>query len=103
MLNHKTVSHILQAIKERKSFHEQIPKAGKIVFNKVVPYFFLYRISDKGKDRMLSDLAKSQLASIIIQYHTPEIDQWITQIALAIQEEFGKCLIVEVWPTETNQ
>lgn len=103
MHSNRKLSHILQAIKERKVFHEQIPKIGKIVFNKVVPYFFLYRISAKGKDRMLSDLAKSQLASLIIQYHTDEIDQWIKQIALAIQEEFGKCLIIEVWPTDNEQ
>lgn len=103
MLNHKTVRHILQAIKERKSFHEQIPKAGKIVFNKIVPYFFLYRISDKGKDKMLSDLAKSQLASVIVQYNTEEIDLWIRRLALAIQKEFGACLIIEVWPVDSGQ
>ena len=103
MLNRKTVRHILQSIKERKSFHEQIPRAGKIVFHKVVPYFFLYRISDKGKDRMLTDLAKSQLASVIVRYHSDEIDHWIELLALAIEKEFGSCLIIEAWISEEDQ
>lgn len=103
MLNRKTVRQILQAIKERKSFHEQIPRAGKIVFHKIVPYFFLYRISDKGKDRMLSDLAKSQLASVIVRYHSKEIDHWIALLALALEKEFGSCLIIEAWIDEDEQ
>lgn len=93
----KKLLHILQKIKDKESFHEQLPNVGKIVFNKLVPYFFLYRISNAGKDKTLSDLAKSQLSYIIVQYDDVMIEQWIIAIAKALKEEFGSCLIIEVW------
>jgi hypothetical protein len=61
----KLLKHIKSCIHNRESFHEQIPNVGKVVFNKIVPYFFLYRtVGSVAKQRMISDLAKSQLSSI---------------------------------------
>jgi uncharacterized protein (TIGR02421 family) len=99
----KLLKHIKTSIRNRESFHEQIPNVGKVVFNKVVPYFFLYRIPySETKQSMISDLAKSQLSSIIFKYESDTVDQWIKDIALTIKEEFGSCLIVEIWTETTN-
>lgn len=103
MLTNNKLNTILQAIKEKRPFHEQIPKAGKIVFNKVVPYFFLYRGHSEKKEKMLRDLGRSQLASIIIQDQRKEIDEGIVKIVGAIEEVFGSCLIIEVWIAPEDQ
>ena len=100
----KLLKHIKSCIHNRESFHEQIPNVGKVVFNKVVPYFFLYRIPCSGtKQRMISDLAKSQLSSIIFKYEAENVDNWIKDIAQEIRAEFGSCLIVEVWTDNAKE
>lgn len=101
-MEEKLLKHIKAAIRNRESFHEQIPNVGKVVFNKVVPYFFLYRVPySESKQSMISDLAKSQLSSIIFKYESEKVDQWIRDIVFTIKTEFGSCLIVEIW-TETE-
>lgn len=99
----RKLQHIIQCIKNKESFHEQIPNVGKIVFNKLVPYFFLYRLTKSGKDKTLSDLAKSQLSYIIVEYDDPKIEQWIIEISKKLKEEFGSCLIIEVWTESISQ
>jgi len=92
------LKHIKSCIHNRESFHEQIPNVGKVVFNKVVPYFFLYRtVGSDAKQRMISDLAKSQLSSIIFKYDDENVDNWIKEIAQELKSEFGSCLIIEIW------
>jgi uncharacterized protein (TIGR02421 family) len=94
----KLLKHIKSCIHNRESFHEQVPNVGKVVFNKVVPYFFLYRTTKSvTKQRMISDLAKSQLSSIIFKYDDENVDNWIKDIAQELKSEFGNCLIIEVW------
>ncbi|TCV19948.1 uncharacterized protein (TIGR02421 family) [Sphingobacterium alimentarium] len=95
----KLLKYIKTAIHKREAFYEPIPNVGKIIFNKVVPYFFLYRIPASGRKRStISDLAKSQLASIIIKSEKDKkVDQFLIDIIETIQEEFGSCLIIELW------
>lgn len=104
-LNDKILSQLLRAIKNRTPIHTQLPHKGKIVFNKIVPYLFIYRIPESGKDRVLSELTKSELASIIFSpHHTDDkIDQWIPTLATALADEFGTCLIIEVWNAPEGQ
>src|SRR5690606_2234400 len=101
----KILTQILQAIKDREPIHKQIPNQGKIVFNKIVPYLFVYRIPDSEKDRMLSELAKSEQASIIFndQHNGEDLNTWIPLISKALADEFGTCLLVEVWTAPSNQ
>ncbi|MFD1770565.1 flavohemoglobin expression-modulating QEGLA motif protein [Sphingobacterium suaedae] len=101
----KLLPQLLQAIKEKKPLHKQIPNKGKIIFNKIVPYLFIYRIPLSGKDRMLSNLAKSELASAIFVPAGPndEVNGWIPQIAHALANEFGTCLLIEVWTASEEQ
>ncbi|HLS38844.1 MAG TPA: tyrosine/phenylalanine carboxypeptidase domain-containing protein [Sphingobacterium bovisgrunnientis] len=97
-MEEKLLKHIKSCIHNRESFHEQIPNVGKVVFNKVVPYFFLYRtVGSVAKQRMISDLAKSQLSSIIFKYDDENVDNWIKEIAQELKSEFGSCLIIEIW------
>ncbi|TDS07532.1 flavohemoglobin expression-modulating QEGLA motif protein [Sphingobacterium paludis] len=98
----KVLPQILRAIKDKTPIHKQIPNTGKIVFNKIVPYLFIYRIPMDGKDRLLAELAKSELASVIYapDKSNQEINSWITKTAKALAEEFGTCLLVEVWNAE---
>jgi len=100
----KTLKQILHAIKDKQPIHKQIPNKGKIVFQKIVPYLFIYRVPTESKDRLLSELTKSELASIIYKSEEDDsISRWIPMIAKALAEEFGTCLLVEVWTAETKQ
>lgn len=103
MRDDKRLNFILGAIKAREPFHVQIPNVGKLVFSKIVPCVFIYRIAAAGKDKMLSNLAKSQLASIIIQQDHSDITGILRKIAGGIQEQFGSCLLVEVWSASAEQ
>ncbi|GHE33689.1 flavohemoglobin expression-modulating QEGLA motif protein [Sphingobacterium griseoflavum] len=95
----KILPQVLQAIKDNRPIHKQIPNTGKIIFNKIVPYIFIYRTPLDGKDRLLAELAKSELASIIFipEKAADEIGSWIRKISRALADEFGTCLLVEVW------
>ncbi|KGE13386.1 flavohemoglobin expression-modulating QEGLA motif protein [Sphingobacterium deserti] len=101
----KVLPQVLRAIRDKNPIHKQIPNTGKIVFNKIVPYIFIYRIPVDGKDRLLAELAKSELASVIYvpEKSNGEIDRWITKMAKALAEEFGTCLLVEVWNAEDEE
>lgn len=103
MRDEKRLNFILGAIKAREPFHVQIPNVGKLVFSKIVPCIFVYRTSIADKDKMLSNLAKSQLASVIIQQDDTEVPLLLRKIALGIQEQFGSCLLVEVWNAPREQ
>ncbi|TYR32147.1 DUF1704 domain-containing protein [Sphingobacterium phlebotomi] len=101
----KILPQLLRAIKNRTPIHKQIPNKGKIVFNKIVPYLFIYRVPDSGKDRMLSELTKSELASVILLPNgdDDQVSQWIPKLASALADEFGTCLLIEVWNAPEDQ
>lgn len=101
----KILPQLLRAIKNRKPIHKQIPNKGKIVFNRIVPYLFVYRIPDVGKDRMLSELTKSESASIIFvpNHDEDQVSEWIPKLASALADEFGTCLLIEVWNAPAEQ
>lgn len=101
----KIMPQILRAIKDNSTLHKQIPNTGKIVFNKIVPYIFIYRMPSEGKDRLLAELAKSELASVIFipEKSTYDVSGWIRKVAKALAEEFGTCLLVEVWNAEDEE
>lgn len=105
-LNDKLLPQLTRAIKNRTPVHKQLPNKGKIVFNKIVPYLFIYRVPEAGKDRVLSELTKSELASIIFSPHDTDdkIDLWIPKLATSLADKFGTCLMIEVWnaPEEQN-
>lgn len=103
MSNERRLNYILNSIKARVAFHVQIPNIGKLVFTKIVPCIFIYRVPVGTKDKMLSTLAKSQLASIVIQQTNSDIEVLLRKISLCIQEQFGSCLLVEVWSGLSNQ
>lgn len=100
----KLLKYIKTAIHNREAFYEPIPNIGKIIFNKIVPYFFLYRIpSTERKRSTLSDLAKSQLASIIVKSEKDtKVDNFLVEIIQTIKDEFGSCLIIEIWIDDEN-
>ena len=61
----KPLQRILHAIGKGTAIHYQIPNVGKFIFNKIVPYVFVYRINDADKkDKMLVDLAKTENAAL---------------------------------------
>lgn len=98
----KIFNKIAHALQRKEPFHHQIPNVGKLVFNKVVPYIFIYRIPTDDKDRMLTDLAKSEVNSII--YKPPfDGEVWISKIAEYLANEFGACLVIEVWKAPDEQ
>lgn len=103
MRDDKRLNFISGAIKAKEPFHVQLPNVGKLVFRKIVPCIFVYRATIGGKDKMLSNLAKSQLASVITQEHDAEVPALLRKIALCIQEQFGSCLLVEVWNAPNEQ
>lgn len=102
----KILPQLLRAIKNRTPIHKQIPNKGKIIFNKIVPYLFIYRVPHSGKDRMLSELTKSEVASVIFLPNSgdDQVSLWIPKLATALANEFGTCLLIEVWnaPEEQN-
>jgi len=100
----RALQRILTAIGKRQTIHHQIPNVGKFIFNKIVPYVFIYRIPDnKQKDKMLADLAKTENASIVCQNTDFPLEQWIRPISQKLAEEFGACLLVEGWIADQEQ
>ena len=101
----KILPQLLRAIKNRTPIHKQIPNKGKIIFNKIVPYLFIYRVPESGKDRVLSELTKSELASVIFlpNGEDDQVSQWIPKLTSALADEFGTCLLIEVWNAPVDQ
>lgn len=103
--NDKTHRQLLSAIENKTPIHKQIPNEGKIIFNKIVPYLFVYRFSPSGKDRVLSELTKSELASAIFapNNRNDTITRWIPDLTTALANKFGSCLLIEVWTAPPEQ
>lgn len=100
----KPLLRILNAINKRNPIHYQIPNTGKFIFNKIVPYIFIYRVpSSEKRDKMIVDLAKTENASIVCKSHDFNLEEWIKPISQKLAEEFGACLLVEAWVADENQ
>ncbi|MCT1524358.1 MULTISPECIES: flavohemoglobin expression-modulating QEGLA motif protein [Sphingobacterium] len=100
----KPLQRILNAINKRSAIHYQIPNVGKFIFNKIVPYIFIYRVPELEKrDKMLVDLAKTENASIVCKSSGFPLEEWIRPIAQKLAEEFGACLLIEVWIADDKQ
>ncbi len=100
----KPLLRILNAINKRNAIHYQIPNVGKFIFNKIVPYIFIYRVpSAEKRDKMLVDLAKTENASIVCRSKEFDLEEWIKPISHRLAEEFGACLLVEAWTAEPGQ
>lgn len=101
----KILPQVLRAIKNRTPIHKQIPNKGKIIFNKIVPYLFVYRVPPSGKDRVLSELTKSESASVVFLPDDDEdiASKWIPKLANTLSAEFGTCLLIEVWSAPEEQ
>lgn len=104
-LKDKILPQLIRAIKHRTPIYKQVSNKGKIAFNKIVPYLFLYRVPDSGRDRVLSELTKSELASVIFSPNSggDQVSQWIPKLATALANEFGTCLLIEVWSAPADQ
>lgn len=98
----KILEHTLQNIHNKEPFHVQIPPQNKLVFNKIVPYLFVYR-ADEPKDPMLNELVKSEYAYLKVQNPAFDIPFWIPPISQKLANEFGACLIVEAWSAPEEQ
>ena len=104
MEKNKALLRILNAINKRTPIHYQVPNAGKFIFNNIVPYIFIYRVPDTGKkDKMIADLAKTENASIVCKEDEFALEEWIKPIAESLAQEFGACLLIETWISESNQ
>ena len=104
MEKNKALLRILNAINKRTPIHYQVPNAGKFIFNKIVPYIFIYRVPETGKkDKMIADLAKTENASIVCKEDEFALEEWIKPIAESLAQEFGACLLIETWISESNQ
>ncbi|MVZ64442.1 DUF1704 domain-containing protein [Sphingobacterium sp. DK4209] len=100
----KPLQSILDAINKRSAIHYQIPNVGKFIFNKIVPYIFIYRVPESGKrDKMLVDLAKTENASMVYKSSDFPLEEWIRPIAQKLAADFGACLLIEVWTAEDGQ
>lgn len=100
----KPLQRILNAISKRSAIHYQIPNAGKFIFNKIVPYIFIYRIPESGKrDKMIVDLAKTENASMVYKSSDFPLEEWIRPIAQKLAADFGACLLIEVWTAQEGQ
>lgn len=93
---------ILQNIHMKTPFHVQLPTKNKLVFNKIVPYIFVYRIGEK-EDPMLAELVKTEYAYLAIRDADFPVQKWLEPIAQKLVEEFGGCLIVEAWVASAPQ
>ncbi|MFZ4260614.1 flavohemoglobin expression-modulating QEGLA motif protein [Sphingobacterium sp. HJSM2_6] len=104
MEKNKGLPGIINSIQKRHPIHYQIPNVGKFVFQKIVPYIFIYRIpSLDKKDKMISDLARTENASIVCKSGEFEFETWLHPIAETLAQEFGACLLVEAWVAPENQ
>ncbi len=93
---------ILQNIHMKTPFHVQLPTKNKLVFNKIVPYLFVYRIGEK-EDPMLAELVKTEYSYLAIHDADFPVQRWLAPIAQKLVEEFGGCLIVEAWVAPSTQ
>lgn len=96
------LDNILQKIHNRDPFHVQLPTRNKLVFNKTVPYLFIYRTHEK-KDPMLSELVKTEYAYLKVQDPQFKAQQWVSPIAQKLADEFGSCLLVEAFIADPAQ
>lgn len=96
------IDSILQKIHTRTPFHVPLPTRSKLVFNKVVPYLFVYRMGDR-KDPMISELVKSEYAYLTAKDPSFTARNWLTPVCQKLAAEFGSCLIVEAWPATEEQ
>lgn len=96
------IDSILQKIHNRTPFHVPLPTRSKLVFNKVVPYLFIYRMSEK-RDPMIAELVKSEYAYLTTKDPSFSARTWLTPICQKLAAEFGSCLIVEAWPATEEQ
>lgn len=93
---------IRQKIHNRDSFHVPLPANGKLVFNKVVPYLFVYR-GGQRRDPMLAELAKSQYAFCSTKDPDMDARKWVTPVSRKLAEEFAYSLVVEAWTAPDEQ
>ncbi|WP_166336164.1 flavohemoglobin expression-modulating QEGLA motif protein [Sphingobacterium chungjuense] len=93
---------ILQNIHTKTPFHVQLPTKNKLVFNKIVPYLFVYRI-DQQEDPMLAELVKTEYSYLAIHDADFPVQKWLEPIAQKLVEEFGGCLIIEAWVAPRTQ
>src|SRR5690606_8888345 len=95
----KILPQLLRAIKSRTPIHKQIPNKGKIIFNKIVPYLFIYRITEVGQDQVPSELTESGLGSLILfpGGGGGQVRRWVPPLGTALAKGFGTCLLIEVW------
>ena len=52
---------------------------------------------------MIADLAKTENASIVCKADSFPLEEWIMPIAEHLAQEFGACLLIEVWVAEKPQ
>lgn len=96
------IDSILEKIHTRTPFHVPLPTRSKLVFNKVVPYLFVYRMGEK-KDPMITELVKSEYAYLTAKDPSFDAGNWLTPICQKLSVEFGACLVVEAWPATEPQ
>lgn len=93
----KTIKKVLAAIKQREAVHIQFSGVSKLVMKRITPLMLVYRIPESGKDQLVSALAKSEAGYLIGRETEVDFPRLLAPIVRKLIEEFGACLIIEIW------
>jgi len=99
----KQLHKVLLAIQQKQAFHIQLEGIGKLIFNRVTPYLFLYRIPASGRDPVLNGLGRTEPTSFIAKNESFDFAYWVKAICNELADVFGSCLLVEIWSAEALQ
>lgn len=99
----KHINHILAKLKKGKPLHMTLPCGGQLHIDRPVPYLLVYRVPPKGEDEFTSTLGKTESAYLVAP-DTSEcaITPIVREIAKAMADQFGGCMLLEVWLSEQS-
>lgn len=98
MIDNHLIESICKTIERGKSVYRLLPKGGKIVMDRALPFLCVYRYQE-APDAPFARVIRTQASYLIIE-KTLEIDELIKCLAATLSEKFKAFLIIELWPEQ---
>jgi len=95
MLSEAFIASVCRSMERGKSINRRLPKGGKLVIDKPLPYICVYRYTEQA-DPYLSGLLKTQ-GAYIIAHAELDIEHLLYKLSATAAHKFHAFMLLELW------
>ena len=105
-ISQSLIDAVIVRARDNRRIRRTLPKEGRIHIDRQVPFLCVYRRTPASAHLDMQYLVTSEAAYVYADSGNdlyPSLRQMVTEVAHTMVEQFGSCLILEIWPGDFDK